>query len=345
MGTKSTPGADGTPSRARRRPGRGADPRAPSRMIPSAPMYTDPTTTTHVATQPCLDLRCPIHAHGADLARTQRLTCARQVLRAYGRPDLIPLLDHGHPLPSEGAQRVVWRLQSSPIAAGQSGRIVPQQTSPGRRIHHFRAERIILQEGECWRIDDILMGGKSQIAPHEKLPAALFGSQVLGASLLFDRIARPLDMEFAVTRLGNAGTGLLIGGILGSATYEPRILPMCSDVRTPPGTSVQIGGDCAQPIEVHRLVIDDGADWLIHDIEVNDRSAFAQPGNIPGDLFSPEVLDNFLRFGTLRVGARVRIHASYLGDDPEGRPFRGEFRGQEPEVATADLESSAGVGD
>jgi len=284
---------------------------------------------------PCLDDRCPIHARGADRERASRRTCARQILRAYDRDGAIELLEQEAPLPEIGSQRVIVPIACSPIGAGQSARISVSSiegTSP-RRVHRFRAERIVLHQGDAsWRIDDILMDGKSQIAPHRGLPAELFFSRVSSAGIcVFDRIAQPLSIEILVTRLGGSVRDVLTGGIIGQATYEPRVLSVRSEVRASRGApAVQFEVVCEQSIEVHQFVLTDGEDWIVHDIAIDGRSGFAQGGDIPGEAFSPETLDNFSYVGTFRAGSRVRIHATYTGHDPEGCRIEGEFKGQEP---------------
>jgi len=296
--------------------------------------------------EPCVDHRCPIHARGADPTRASALTCARQILRAYDRADAIALLEQASPPPDAGSNRVLLQLRSLPIAVGASGRLelighaetVHGETRTDRRLmHHFRAERIFLpDDAQSWRVDDVVMGGKSQIAPHGRLPAELFGHRVADTVRAFDRIARPIGIEIAVTRVGESRFDSLHGAVLGSATYEPRVLGVHSGSRVLGHTreSAEIAQDCVHSIEAHRFVIEDSGDWLIHDIRVDDRSLFKQPGDVPGEMFGAAVADNFVQFGVIRAGSRVRIHVSYLGDDPEGRPFVGEFRGQEPDLTS-----------
>ncbi len=286
-----------------------------------------------MSVQPCADPRCSVHARGADPAAVSALTCARQVLRAYDRADAIALLEQEAPWPAAGGHRVLLSLRSSPLAAGQSERVVAAISSR-RQVHHFRAERILLTADPGWRVDDVLMGGKSQVAPHGKLPAELFGSHVVGSGIrAFDRIARPIDVELAVTRVGGAwaGSAVLVGAILGSATYEPRVVAVRSRARVLPGGLDLCELDLTCPVEVDRFVVEDGADWIVNDLRVDGKSLFAQSGDVPGEMFSPETLDNFVHFGVIRAGSRVSVLATYVGNDPDGRLFAGELRGQEPE--------------
>ncbi len=288
---------------------------------------------------PCLDIRCPVHARGADPARASLWTCARQILRAHDRADAIALLGQESPPPDLGSSRVILQLRSSsPLGTGQSERLTPIAPAgpPRRPIHYFRAERLLLgANDDSWRVDDFLLGGRSQIAPHGRLPAEMFSNRVAGAGLrVFDRIAAPLQVELAVTRVHGTNPKILIGAILGSATYEPRTLAVNSGARVRQGASVQIDHTCAQSVEVHQLVIEDGGDWIIHDVEIDERSTFVQSGDLPGEMFLSDVLDSFASFGVIRNQSHVRIHATYVGYDPEGSVFRGEFRGQEPDAAS-----------
>ena len=296
-------------------------------------MPTNPTTSRPA--QPCTDDRCPVHARGADPARVSPLTCARQVLRAYDRADAVALLEQEPPLRDPGERRVLLQLRpSSPLSAGQSETLVLREVPQGRRIHHFRAGRILLRGDPSWRVDDVVMGGRSQIHPHGRLPSEMFDARIAGVGLcVFDRIAQPLHVEVSVTRVDAERPDVMIGAIVGWATYEPRSIPLRSDALAGSGSrsTVQVDQECAQPVEVHQLVIEDGGDWIVHDVEVDGRSCFAQAGDVPGDVFAPGALDSFVKFGVVRAGATVRVYATYIGDDPEGRRLVGEFRGQEPE--------------
>ncbi len=294
-------------------------------------------TSIRMPIQPCLDVRCPVHARGVAFTDNTALTCARQILRAYDRADAIALLEQEPPLPDPGGSRVLLQIRSSLLHVGQSERITAAISTEysGREVHQVRPERILLNHSEAsqWRVDDVLIGGRSQVSPHGRLPGELFSSHFTGAGIhVFDRIARPLQVELAVTRVGGAQPGYLYGAVIGMATHEPRVLLMRTNkrVRGHRRESAQISEDCVQSIDVNSLVIDDPQDWIVHDIQLDGRSLLAQAGDIAGEMFSPELSYQFVNFGVFRAGSSVQIHASYTGDDPEGRPFAGEFRGQEP---------------
>ena len=284
--------------------------------------------------QPCTDPRCAVHARGADPAKVAAFTCARQVLRAYDRADAIVLLEQELTSPDVGGQRVVIPFQSSALAAGQSERIaMTKPRQPQRQPHTFRAERLFFSRASdlaTWRIDDILMNGRSQLDGHGRLPAELFSSDVAGPGLrAFDRIEKPLEIEIVVTRTSGEGPATLIASVVGFATYESRVMPMKTDLRVKPNLTAQITETCTQSLQVFQFLIEDGIDWLIHDLRVDGQSLFQQKGDIPGDMFASDAITSFVDFGVFRADSRVEIQATYIGADPEGKAFVGEFRGQE----------------
>lgn len=309
--------------------------------------------------EPCVDSGCPVHARGADPARASALTCARQVLRAHDRADAIVLLEQEPPSYCDvGAVRVVLPLRFPPLSAGQSEQVMAEPVSPretppwatrlARRIHSFRPERVLLKVdgptqrlGSSWRVDDVLVNGKSQLGTHGRLPAELFCNHVAGAGVrVFDRAADPVRVEVCVTRLTGEGQDALVGAVLGSATYEPRAVPLRSETRVRAGEIDRVSRVCEQPVELYQLVIPEGdADWVVSDIRIEDVSQFSQAGDVPGEMFAEGMVDSFMQFGTVGAGERVEVVVTYVGADPEGAVFSAELRGQEPEVRLISLHS------
>lgn len=88
---------------------------------------------------------------------------------------------------------------------------------------------------------------------------------------------------------------------------------------------------CTRSVEVDELVVERPHDWVIHEISIGGRNVTEPWGDIPSSSFTEFNADKFVPFGTLREGIPIKIVASYFGDDPRGKQFRAEFRGQEPD--------------
>ena len=73
---------------------------------------------------------------------------------------------------------------------------------------------------------------------------------------------------------------------------------------------------------VEEMTIDLGCEeWSIEDIHVHGKSQFAQPGAIPGDVFSPNSFDLAVRLETVQTAMNFSIKAAYHGANPRGRFF------------------------
>lgn len=66
-----------------------------------------------------------------------------------------------------------------------------------------------------------------------------------------------------------------------------------------------------------RLIISgDGSIWMIHDIEIGQRSQLQQDGSLPGDMFATSAIDSFLSFDVAEVNTVVAITLSNIGTEP-----------------------------
>jgi hypothetical protein len=193
--------------------------------------------------QPCVDPACRVHGRGADPEAREvprPNPCARQILRAYDRPGAIALLERQPVESSElGEERNVLGLSSaspeSPgaIKPGQSHTILVQASQPrllvtdGRHVRSFRPERLFLSaagtEGGAadWVVNDVVLDGRSQIAPHRDLPGAIFGTEMLGTLRAFDRISGEAPIQVTVTYVGSNPLGVpFYASLVGITTYD-----------------------------------------------------------------------------------------------------------------------------
>jgi hypothetical protein len=299
------------------------------------------TPMTKPDLQPCTDPACGVHGHGADPdART--VTCVRQILRAYDRPGAIALLDQ-QPIESFelGEERSVIPLSSPPGklvgTKGQPGLIQPGQSFTilvtanqavsdfaklrgvrARHVRSFRPAHLSISsagtEGGAadWIVNDVVLDGRSQFAPHRNLPGAIFGSQTSGTLHAFDRISGEAPIEVTVTYVGARPTPFF-GTLVGSFTYDRR--------------SIQLGGGRFAPDDVRELTVKavcaldvlkvlvqgPAQDFIVGDIKINDVSQFVQEGDIPGDMFGCRAIDSFVAFRPIKVGDEVTIILKYVG--------------------------------
>lgn len=110
---------------------------------------------------------------------------------------------------------------------------------------------------------------------------------------------------------------------------ERALLPMSSGVKVPRNESSMITGRVDHTFNPQRVFISNAgtaggaADWVVNDIRIAGKTIFAQPGDIPGDLFTTrtEVLDRFLTLRSIEPGQSVQIIVTYIGTAEEGVPF------------------------
>jgi hypothetical protein len=69
------------------------------------------------------------------------------------------------------------------------------------------------------------------------------------------------------------------------------------------------------------------SDWIINDIRIGNRSAFAEAGQIPGDVFAIGAIDTLLNLPTVQVAQDLTMEVTYNGRLVEGAAFRGQVIG------------------
>lgn len=281
--------------------------------------------------QPCTDPACGVHGHGAD-PDAHEATCARQILRAYDRPGAIALLDQQPTVSLElGETRSVIPL-TSPLTemAGlgliqpgqrftilvQADQVLADQAKIGgvgaRHVRSFRPEHLYLsgagtENGAAdWVVNDIVLDGRSQIAPHLDLPGTVFGSGTLGTLRTFDRISGEAPIEITVTYVGSNPTPFF-GSLIGVTTYDRRSIKLGGGRFAPDEVrELTTKADCE--MDVLRVLIQGPAhDFIVRDIKLDGVSQFSQPGDLPGDMFAVKVIGIFVAFKPIKVGDEVTI--------------------------------------
>jgi hypothetical protein len=69
------------------------------------------------------------------------------------------------------------------------------------------------------------------------------------------------------------------------------------------------------------------ADWICNDIKIGNVSQFVQSGDVPGDLFSNNAIDTFVRFDPAQTAMDVVVVVTYIGLNESGCPFFGAMVG------------------
>jgi len=74
-----------------------------------------------------------------------------------------------------------------------------------------------------------------------------------------------------------------------------------------------------------------GADWLLNDISIGNRSQYVQAGSLPGDIFQSTAIDSYVTFETAQTAMDVTMSVTYNGtgttSEVNGLPFWGSIHG------------------
>jgi len=195
-----------------------------------------------------------------------------------------------------------------------------------------------------WIVNDIEVDGRSQLALKD-LSGAMFGTRGIAANRKattafsiqgFDPVEHDRDFTIIVTYIGPNPEGVpFFASAVGSPPPQrPTVLPIASKALLPPMTKVTITARVQNaPFQMHLLEIDDGdtsggaADWIIEDLRINGRSQFAQPGPIPGDMFSTTAIESFVAMEACEAGNAIEIDVNYRGQNESGASFTGRLEG------------------
>lgn len=212
--------------------------------------------TLPMSLAPCTDPLCAVHGYGAlasepalaDMVRREAATigddaiptCARMVLRAWDRMDAIQLLARERPVTSyEGAQFVIPVAYTSPVAPGERVELVTypdQHIESPMRVLQFRPKALHVSGAmhDGWVINDILLDGISQIAPHHDLPAALF-TTAFPSVTAFREVAGAGEIRIIATRTGKTPMpiyGVLSGSVRAAHRLTQRQISLLNEAWT-----------------------------------------------------------------------------------------------------------------
>jgi len=121
--------------------------------------------------------------------------------------------------------------------------------------------------------------------------------------------------------------------------HVPRhVLPISSRQRIAPHTPTPIGAHSTVDLDIEKIFIPAGADWVVNDVLIAGRSQLRHK-NLPGFLFESRGLGGVPRssssisFDGLDVvaqGQKLELVVSYVGGHPEGMPFFASVVGTAP---------------
>lgn len=242
--------------------------------------------------------------------------------------------------------RLILPLSSPPVLPRQPTRVSARATKGAVDVESLHISGAGTPGGAGdWIVNDIEIDGRSQLQlTHKDLPGALFGSYGVAAAPRatalslrgFDPVERDRELTLVVTYIGPNPEGVpLFASVVGS---KPRqrltIVPITSKAPLPPTAPITITAHVKNaPFKMDRIKIDDGntaggsADWIVEDLRINGRSQFAQPGSIPGDMFSTRAIETFVKIETCEADKAIEIDVIYIGLNENGAVFAASFEG------------------
>lgn len=254
---------------------------------------------------------------------------------------------------------MIHALTLSPLVASQPARkgdrveVSLDPVALGDGVEHFKPERLYVSSPASWTICSVVIDGRAQL--DQELAGALFAPDARAAGRWLDTIRRDSKISLSAVCESDVDRGFhaaLVGFPVPTsasvpscpsipelsnnprafsgpirfrdhATGEPVWATVDGPERVLPGESAWfIARPQCVALRVEQIVIDlASAEWEIEDIHVHGKSQFAQVGAIPGEMFSPDAVDNFVAFNTVQTAMNFAIKATYRGKNLRGRFF------------------------
>lgn len=189
-----------------------------------------------------------------------------------------------------------------------------------------------------WTVNDIEVDGRSQLA-RKDLPGALFGSKGIAvgprastAFMLkgFTPVERGRELTLVVTYVGPLPEGayFFASAVGRRPPQRPTVLPIASKLPLLPATKTTITARVENaPLEIDRIQIDEGPDWVVDDLRVDGQTLLLQEGGLPGDLFAIGAIDAFVRNDICPAGGTIELDVSYIGLAANGATFTARLEG------------------
>lgn len=247
--------------------------------------------------------------------------------------------------PFSSLSRIIIPLHLPRVVPRQPTRVAARASNSAMDVERIRISGAATPGGAAdWVVNDIEIDGQSQLT-HKDLSGALFGGNGVAAAKHattelslegFDPVERGRELVLVVTYVGpNPDGAPFFAAAVGSKPQQrPTIVPIASKSPLPPTTKATITARMQNaPFQMVRLEIGDegapggAADWIVEDLRVNGRSQFAQPGPIPGNMFSTTAIDSFVKIETCEAGNAIEIDVNYIGLNESGAAFAAHLEG------------------
>ncbi len=202
----------------------------------------------------------------------------------------------------------------------------------GETPEAFYCDRIVIGGNfpEDWVVNDIQVGGDSQLMQRGDLPGMMF-SAASTASFSLEPIPVGTDLTIVVTYVGKDEAGasfecMALGSIgrRSDLSIGDAVMPMSSSVvNVLPNVPKEIKSRVRKvAFRPEQIVIDGAEDWIVNEIKVGNRSQSAREGNLPGAAFSATSTLRAFSMDTVHVAMDFLLVVTYVGASPTGAPFR-----------------------
>lgn len=230
------------------------------------------------------------------------------------------------------AARMVIPLHLPRVAPRQPTRVVGRATNGAVYVERLHISGAATPGGAAdWIVNDVEIDGRSQLTSKD-LPGALFGAGGVTASFNgFDPVERDHELVVVVTYVGPNPEGVpFYGAIVGvKPAQRPTIVPIAPKEPLPllaPTTILARMQNAA--FQIQRIeIVDSAADWIVHDIKIAGKSQFIQSGDMPGDMFSTNAIDSFIKIEPCEPSVAFEIVVTYIGLNEPGAIFTARLEG------------------
>lgn len=237
--------------------------------------------------------------------------------------EVLPLSSNRNPILPHVPTRIVGRPEQEPLML----------------------ERLVISSASgCehdWIINGVEVDGVEQLTV-KNLSGALFSTTGIAArgrhafSCLYfrglDVIERESEVAVTVTYVGSNPLGEPFFAVIAGDTppQRPTVLPIAPKNTLLPTIATTITAMLDQPLEIGMLEIEDtgtdggAADWVINDIRIDGTSQFVQSSDVPGDMFTTDAIESFVKF---HPGTRIELLVTYIGPNESGCCFKARILG------------------
>jgi hypothetical protein len=239
---------------------------------------------------------------------------------------------------SFSAERLIIPLHQPRVAPRKPTRVAARATNGAVDVESLYISGAGTPGGAAdWIVNDVEIDGRSQLTQKD-LPGSLFGggSKVSAGFHSFDPVERDHELVVVVAYVGQNPEGVpFYASIMGTKPAQrPTVVPIVSKKPLPLLTKTTIQARVRNAaFQLESLTIQDGdtaggaADWIVNGLRIDGRSQFVQSGDIPGDMFSTNAIDAFVKLEPCKAGTAIEIDVTYIGLNEPGAIFAARLEG------------------